>query len=101
MDTIIADVKKRCDTEWKGQDIHYVPHPTTYLHQRRWEDETPPQERKAEGRVADRPNPALDYAQRDYSDDEFGDDFFIDLKHYGETGEAITGRDLKKRLEGL
>lgn len=44
-------------------------------------------------------NQALDYAQRDYSEDEFGDDFFIDLKHYGETGEAITGRDLKKRME--
>ena len=45
---IIADVQKRCETEWKGQDVQYIPHPTTYLHQRRWEDETPPQERNFE-----------------------------------------------------
>ena len=45
-DTIIADVKLRCETEWKGQDIHYIPHPTTYLHQRRWEDDTKPTARK-------------------------------------------------------
>lgn len=44
-DKIIADVKLRCTTEWKGQDMHYIPHPTTYLHQRRWEDETVPTSR--------------------------------------------------------
>lgn len=68
-DAIIADVKRRVDTEWKDQDIHYIPHPTTYLHQRRWEDETPPQERKdtPKGHGKDWHNPALDYAQRDYS----------------------------------
>lgn len=41
-DKILADVKLRCNTEWKGQEMRYVPHPTTYLHQRRWEDETAP-----------------------------------------------------------
>lgn len=78
-DTIIADVQKRVDTEWKGQDMQYIPHPTTYLHQRRWEDETAPTERKTESK----PNPALDYAQRSYTDQDFGDDFFIDLNKYG------------------
>lgn len=39
-DTIIADVKQRCATQWKGKELKYVPHPTSYLHQRRWEDET-------------------------------------------------------------
>lgn len=29
-------------------------------------------------------NPALNYQQRDYTDDEFGDDFFIDLDKYAE-----------------
>ena len=60
-DAIIEDVQKRRETEWSGQDMRYVPHPTTYLHQRRWEDETPPQERK--GRTGWH-NPALDYQQR-------------------------------------
>jgi hypothetical protein len=63
-DAIMADVQRRIDTEWKGQDIHYIPHPTTYIHQRRWEDETQPTERKEHGKEWH--NPALDYAQRDY-----------------------------------
>lgn len=39
-DTIIADVKRRVESEWKGKDVQYIPHPATYLNQRRWEDET-------------------------------------------------------------
>ena len=81
-DTIIADVQRRCDTEWKGDGAQYVPHPTTYIHQRRWEDETPPHERK-EGRTQldRRPqdNPALDYAQREYKAEDYDDGFFINL----------------------
>lgn len=83
-DTIIADVQRRCSTEWKGQDMHYVPHPTTYLHQRRWEDETAPTERKDSVSAASQPNPALNFEQREYKDEDFGDDFFIDLDKYGE-----------------
>lgn len=45
VDEIIADVQRRCETEWKGEEMQYIPHPTTYIHQRRWEDETPPQKR--------------------------------------------------------
>lgn len=40
-DIIIADVKRRVDGEWNGKDIQYIPHPSTYLNQRRWEDEQP------------------------------------------------------------
>lgn len=29
-------------------------------------------------------NPALDYAQREYRDEDFGEDFFVDLSQYGE-----------------
>ena len=65
-DTIVSDVELRCKTEWKDQDMHFVPHPTTYLHQRRWEDETAPTERKENTR-GEWHNPALDYSQRDYS----------------------------------
>ena len=38
-DTIIADVQRRVTGEWKGKDVQYIPHPATYLNQRRWEDE--------------------------------------------------------------
>lgn len=65
--TILSDVELRTRTEWKGQDIHYIPYPATYLNQRRWEDETEPTERK--GRETSKEgwkNPALDYEQRDY-----------------------------------
>ena len=39
-DRIVADVERRVKTEWIGEGKKYVPHPTTYLNQRRWEDET-------------------------------------------------------------
>lgn len=38
--TILADVKRRVDGEWKGKEVQYIPHPATYLNQRRWEDES-------------------------------------------------------------
>jgi predicted phage replisome organizer len=33
--------------------------------------------------VHNKPNPALDYSQRKYTDADFGDDFFVDLSKYG------------------
>lgn len=36
--TIISDVKRRIDGEWKNRDEKYIPYPSTYLNQRRWED---------------------------------------------------------------
>lgn len=84
VDTIIADVNRRCDTEWKGQEMQFIPHPTTYLHQRRWEDETAPTERKEAPRGIDpKSNPALNYEQRDYTDDF---EFFDVLAEYGGKG---------------
>lgn len=77
-DQIIADVKHRCDTEWKGQSVQYIPHPSTYLNQRRWEDETPPQEREEHSERGEWHNPALDYQQREYTAEDVND-VFIDL----------------------
>ena len=37
---------------------------------------------------ATRQNPALDYAQREYKPEDFGDGFFIDLDKYGEKGTS-------------
>lgn len=39
-DRIVADIERRVRTEWTGEGAKYIPHPTTYLNQRRWEDET-------------------------------------------------------------
>lgn len=36
---VIADLNRRLAGEWAKKDKQYIPHPTTYLHQRRWEDE--------------------------------------------------------------
>lgn len=41
-DTILADVNRRISGEWRGKDMQYIPHPATYLNQRRWEDEMTP-----------------------------------------------------------
>lgn len=84
-DEIIADVKLRCETEWKGRDMNYILHPTSYIHQRRWEDETAPTERRDSAPRASQPNAALNYEQRDYGED-YGNDLFIDLDKYGGGG---------------
>lgn len=41
-ETIIADVKRRIDGDWSKTETRYIPHPSTYLYQRRWEDEITP-----------------------------------------------------------
>lgn len=82
---IIADVEQRKRTEWAGDGARFIPHPTTYLNQRRWEDETAPTERRDSTPRASQPNAALNYEQRDYGDD-YGSDLFIDLDKYGGGG---------------
>lgn len=39
---IIAGVQRDIDGRWKGAERRYIPNPTTYLNQRRWEDEITP-----------------------------------------------------------
>ena len=41
-ETIIDDVKRRITGDWSKTDEKYIPHPSTYLNQRRWEDEITP-----------------------------------------------------------
>ena len=45
-DRIIADVRKRCADpgQWKGKDAQFIPLASTYLHQRRFDDEWSPAE---------------------------------------------------------
>jgi hypothetical protein len=84
VERIVEDVKRRCATEWKSAEVQFIPHPSTYLNQRRWEDETPPTERSERTQLDRRPqdNPAQDYAQRDNS--TYEDFQFTDLSAYGE-----------------
>lgn len=37
----VVDVVRRRESEWQGKDAEYLPHPATYLNQRRWTDEIP------------------------------------------------------------
>lgn len=67
-DRIVADVELRLRTEWKGQDKNYIPHPTTYLHQRRWEDETPPTERR---NTAKEQQPVTERVYEDVTEENF------------------------------
>ena len=45
VEKIIADIHLRLKTEWQGKDMQYIPHPSSYLNQRRWEDETAPKDK--------------------------------------------------------
>lgn len=38
---ILSDISRRVASgEWDKARMEYIPHPATYLNQRRWEDET-------------------------------------------------------------
>jgi len=39
-DHIIADIQNRLAKDKQWQDMQYIPYPTTYLRNERWEDET-------------------------------------------------------------
>ncbi len=39
IEMLISDIKKRMESEWKGKDLEFIPHPTSYLNGKRWEDE--------------------------------------------------------------
>jgi DNA-binding transcriptional MocR family regulator len=46
-DQIIANVADRASRDPQWQDSTYIPHPTTYLNQQRWNDDWRPQTRRA------------------------------------------------------
>lgn len=39
IEQIMANLQARLAGEWRYTDIEFIPHPTTYLNQQRWEDE--------------------------------------------------------------
>jgi hypothetical protein len=36
---VLADIEARAQGEWCGKEMRFIPHPATYLNDRRWEDE--------------------------------------------------------------
>lgn len=64
LETMIQAIEqqKRSD-QWTRDNGQYIPHPATWLNQRRWEDETPVASQKSGKQVI-----AQDYDQRDYQD---------------------------------
>lgn len=61
---LLAIEKQKNSSQWKENGGQYIPHPSTWLNQRRWEDEVKdyrPDEKKL---------PAQDYQQRDYSGEQ-------------------------------
>lgn len=64
LETMIQAIEqqKRSD-QWTRDNGQYIPHPATWLNQRRWEDETPVASQKSAKQFM-----AQDYDQRDYRD---------------------------------
>ena len=67
LEKMLASIEKqKASPQW--QDPQYIPHPTTWLHGKRWEDEVE-QSRRQNSNVRQMPlNPAQSYSQRDYSE---------------------------------
>ena len=62
-----VEVQKKSD-QWTRDNGQYIPHPSTWIHQRRWEDDVKPIS------IVSKRVSAQDYEQRDYSDAQ--DDLF-------------------------
>ena len=61
LQTMLATIEKsKCSEQWTKDNGQYIPHPSTWIHQKRWEDDLP----VAKVKVL----PAQDFNQRDYSD---------------------------------
>ena len=57
---LTAIEKSKRSEQWTKDNGQYIPHPSTWIHQRRWEDDLPATKVKV--------LPAQDFIQRDYSD---------------------------------
>ena len=61
LDVILKAIEKqKASDQWTKDNGQFIPHPATWLNQKRWEDETPIV--KSEGRTL----PAQDFPQRNY-----------------------------------
>ena len=63
LETMLTAIERWKKTDqWREDGGKYIPHPSTWLNNRRWEDE-PPKPSKSSGKVI-----AQDYTQRDYNE---------------------------------
>ena len=68
LDTMLNAVERsKLSDQWRQDGGRYIPHPTTWLNQRRWEDELPTVSYRSAPRPAEKTVPAQEYHQRDYS----------------------------------
>ena len=65
--------KWRQTAQWQDEGGRYIPHPTTWLHNRRWEDEVPAVQAAHRTTVV-----AQDYGQRDYNQQQQNPDDVLD-----------------------
>ena len=79
---LAAIEKQKASSQWRENGGQYIPHPSTWLNQRRWEDEvrnyTPDHEKLS----------AQDYQQRDYSEEQ---DSALDRMLKWAEGREVSG----------
>lgn len=71
-DKIISDIRRRKNGEWDDIEARYIPHPSTYLNQRRWEDETSAGEKVEREVERDRPLEEVLHHGEDINPEDFG-----------------------------
>lgn len=67
---LTAIEKQKASPQWTRDGGQFIPHPATWLNQRRWEDETP---KASAGRTV----PAQQYTQREYHEEDGIPDWVI------------------------
>ncbi len=50
-DTIMTGLRSVIENEWKNRDPQYIPYPTTWLNQERWNDEITPRQKSLDERL--------------------------------------------------
>ena len=89
---IRAIERQKQSVQWQEDGGRYIPHPTTWLNGRRWEDE-PPKRTVARGTVI-----AQQYDQRDYSGDEESVDEMME-RLMSLTGQQDTDEALRRATQ--
>ena len=88
--SVMLDAIERQKASAQWSDPQYIPHPSTWINQRRWEDEVVQSKPKAEAgtHIAQ-----LDYSQREYEETPLGDlpDWYVRMleEEQGKTAEDI------------
>ena len=86
---LTAIEKWKATDQWQEDGGRYIPHPSTWLNQRRWEDE-PMAAKQTTVNQQKKVLPAQDFDQRDYSGvkDEMMESLAKEMAHWKATGEV-------------